>query len=57
MAAAFCGLFSRGAAMRPCDSPGGFYQQRPGQLLMVAGLFSDTWITMVGVIIFSAAQS
>jgi Zn-dependent protease/CBS domain-containing protein len=27
-----------------------------GMLLMVAGLFSDTWITMVGVIIFSAAQ-
>jgi Zn-dependent protease len=25
-------------------------------LLMVAGLFSDTWLTMVGVIIFSAAQ-
>jgi Zn-dependent protease/CBS domain-containing protein len=25
-------------------------------MLMVAGLFSDTWITMVGVIIFSAAQ-
>ena len=24
--------------------------------LMVAGLFSDTWLTMVGVIIFSAAQ-
>jgi len=27
-----------------------------GMLLMIAGLFSDTWITMVGVIIFSAAQ-
>jgi Zn-dependent protease/predicted transcriptional regulator len=27
-----------------------------GMLLMVAGLFSDTWITMVGLIIFSAAQ-
>jgi len=25
-------------------------------MLMVAGLFSDTWLTMVGVIIFSAAQ-
>jgi len=25
-------------------------------ILMVAGLFSDTWLTMVGVIIFSAAQ-
>jgi Zn-dependent protease/CBS domain-containing protein len=25
-------------------------------LLMVAGLFSDTWLTMVGLIIFSAAQ-
>jgi Zn-dependent protease/CBS domain-containing protein len=25
-------------------------------LLMVAGLFSDTWLTMVGVIIFAAAQ-
>jgi Zn-dependent protease/CBS domain-containing protein len=25
-------------------------------VLMVAGLFSDTWLTMVGVIIFSAAQ-
>jgi len=25
-------------------------------LMMVAGLFSDTWLTMVGVIIFSAAQ-
>ncbi|MGA8763654.1 MAG: site-2 protease family protein [Candidatus Sulfotelmatobacter sp.] len=27
-----------------------------GMLLMIAGLFSDTWITMVGVIVFSAAQ-
>jgi Zn-dependent protease/CBS domain-containing protein len=25
-------------------------------VLMIAGLFSDTWLTMVGVIIFSAAQ-
>ena len=25
-------------------------------VLMVAGLFSNTWLTMVGVIIFSAAQ-
>ena len=25
-------------------------------ILMVAGLFSNTWLTMVGVIIFSAAQ-
>jgi Zn-dependent protease len=25
-------------------------------VLMVAGLFSDTWLTMVGVIVFSAAQ-
>jgi Zn-dependent protease/CBS domain-containing protein len=25
-------------------------------MLMIAGLFSDTWLTMVGVIIFSAAQ-
>jgi Zn-dependent protease/CBS domain-containing protein len=30
--------------------------QAMAMLLMVAGLFSDTWLTMVGFIIFSAAQ-
>jgi Zn-dependent protease/CBS domain-containing protein len=49
-------IFSRSMATSAATRRAVSISNAISMVLMIAGLFSDTWLTMVGVIIFSAAQ-
>ena len=57
MAAAFCApYFARSMDPAAATRRAVSISHAMAMALMVAGLFSNTWLTMVGIIIFSAAQ-
>jgi hypothetical protein len=56
MADASCGHFSRTLDASTATRRAVSISNAIAMVLMIAGLFSDSWLTMVGVIVFSAAQ-